>query len=131
MLFCLLWYNEGMIKEIAFVSYAIENVAEARNFYENILGLKPSSVWEGDGMLFVEYEIGHSTLAIGKGAPNFKPGTTGATVALEVDNFENTVKTLKDKGIKFAMEAYETTVCHMAIVMDPDGNQIMIHKRKG
>lgn len=119
-----------MIKEIAYVTYAVVNVPKARNFYEKILGLKPSSVWEGEGMLFVEYEIGPHTLAIGKGADNFKPGLTGATVALEVDDFDKMIKKLKKHKIKFLLKPHETSMCHMAIIKDPDGNQLMMHKRK-
>ncbi len=119
-----------MIKEIAFVTYAVVDVPKARNFYENVLGLKASSVWEGEGMAFVEYEIGPHTLAIGKGAENFKVGMTGATVALEVDDFDAMIKKLKDHKVKFILEPHETGGCHMSIVNDPDGNQIMIHKRK-
>lgn len=119
-----------MIKEIAFVCYAVKNIKKARNFYEKILDLKASSVWEGKGMGFVEYWIGPHTLALGQGSDNFKPGLTGATVALEVDNFEKTIKRLKDKKVKFKMKPYETSGCHMAIIKDPDGNQVMIHKKK-
>jgi hypothetical protein len=28
------------------------------------------------------------------------------------------------------MDTMETPVCHFAIVRDPDGNAVMIHKRK-
>lgn len=119
-----------MIKEIAFVTYAVVDVPKARDFYERVLGLKPGSLWEGEDMAFVEYEIGSQTLAIGKGAENFKPGITGATVALEVDDFDAMIKRLKDNKINFLLEPHETSMCHMAIVNDPDGNQLMVHKRK-
>jgi hypothetical protein len=29
------------------------------------------------------------------------------------------------------MEAMDTPVCRMAVVLDPDGSKVMIHKRKG
>ena len=119
-----------MIKEIAFVTYAVVDVPKARDFYENTLGLKASNIWEGEGMAFVEYEIGPHTLAIGKGAENFKVGMTGATVALEVDDFDAMIQRLKDHKVKFILDPHETGGCHMSIVNDPDGNQIMIHKRK-
>lgn len=118
------------IKEIAFVAYAVEDVKRARDFYEGILGLSPGSVFEGDGYAFIEYYMGEHTLAIGKGAPNFKPGLTGATVALEVDNFDEAIKELQEKQVNFLMKSQESGVCHMALVKDPDGNQIMIHRRK-
>ena len=117
-------------KEFSFVAYAITDVARARAFYEGILGLKPGSVWEGGDSAFIEYEVGPDTLAIGKGAPNFKAGKTGATVALEVENMETAIKELKDKKVKLLMDKYDGPVCVMLLIEDPDGNQIMIHRRK-
>jgi predicted enzyme related to lactoylglutathione lyase len=118
-------------KEFSFISYPITDVVKSRAFYEGVLGLKAASVFEGDGYAFIEYNIGPDTLAIGMGAPNFKPGKTGATVALELDgDFDAAVKELKDKKIRFLMDKYDGAVCTMIIVEDPDGNQIMIHRRK-
>jgi predicted enzyme related to lactoylglutathione lyase len=116
-------------KEFSFVAYATTDVPRSRAFYEGVLGLKPLNVWEGDTSAFIEYEIGPDTLAIGKGAENFKPGKTGATVALEVDDLDAAAKELKAKNVKFLMEPYESPVCTMLLIEDPDGNQIMIHKR--
>ena len=118
------------IKEIAFVCYAVTDVKRARNFYEKILRLVPTSVFEKDSSAFIEYEIGPSTLAIGAGAPTFSPGKNGATVAFEVDDFDRAIKELKTEKIKFMMEAYDGPVCNMALIEDPDGNRMMIHRRK-
>lgn len=118
-------------KEFSFVSYPVNDVPKARAFYEGVLGLKPTSVWEGEDSAFIEYEIGPDTLAIGKGAEHFKPGKTGGTVALEIDgDFDAALKELKDKKVKFIMEKYDGPVCTMILVEDPDGNQLMIHRRK-
>ena len=118
-------------KEFSFVAYAVTDVKKARDFYEGVLGLKATSIFEGDGYAFIEYEIGHDILAIGKGAEHFKPGKTGATVALELDgNFDSAVEELKKKKAKFLMEKYDGPVCNMILIEDPDGNQIMIHRRK-
>lgn len=120
------------IREIAFTAYAVTDGKRARAFYEGVLGLVPSSVYEGNGMLFIEYWIGkdEDVLVIGAGAPAFKPGKTGATVALEVEDFDKAVSELKAASTKFLMEPQDTGACHMALVEDPDGNQLMIHKRK-
>jgi predicted enzyme related to lactoylglutathione lyase len=40
------------------------------------------------------------------------------------------VARLKSLGVTFSMEPYDTPVCRFAFVCDPDGNKIMIHKRK-
>jgi predicted enzyme related to lactoylglutathione lyase len=116
--------------EIAFVCYAVTNLKKARDFYENSLNLKPSSVFEKEGRGFVEYEMGPHTLAIGCGSENFKPGPNGGTVALEVEDFEEAIQSLKAKNVRFLMDTFEGPVCRMAKIADPDGNNIVIHKRK-
>ncbi|MDD5318315.1 MAG: VOC family protein [Candidatus Pacebacteria bacterium] len=117
--------------EIAFVIYAVSDLKKGRDFYERVLGLTPASVWSEDGITgMIEYEMGSHTLAIGKGAPSFNPGPNGAAVALEVEDFDSAAKALKDSGVKFLVEPTETPVCHMAVFQDPDGNNLMIHKRK-
>jgi predicted enzyme related to lactoylglutathione lyase len=63
-------------------------------------------------------------------APDWKPSPGGGAVALEVENFEVAVSRLKASGTAFLNGPFETPVCHMAVVADPDGNSITIHKRK-
>ena len=118
------------INELAFTVLPVSSLSKSRQFYENILGLKASSVFEKGDMGFIEYEIGTGTLAIGCGAPLFKPSKDGGAVALEVENFEDAIASLKEKDCPFAMESHETPACRMAVVSDPDGNFLMIHKRK-
>lgn len=120
------------INEIAFSAYATTDVKRARAFYEGVLGLTPSSVFEQGDMAFIEYWIGkdEDVLVLGAGAPNFKPGKTGATVGLEVEDFGEALARLRTANVPFLMEPQETGSCHMALIEDPDGNQIMIHKRK-
>ncbi len=45
-------------------------------------------------------------------------------------DFNEAIATLKRNNVKFRMEPMETPVCHMAMVFDPDGNTLCIHKRK-
>jgi predicted enzyme related to lactoylglutathione lyase len=40
------------------------------------------------------------------------------------------IQQLKKSGAKFFLEKSETPVCWTAIVYDPDGNKVVIHKRK-
>lgn len=116
--------------EIAFVSYPVTDLKRARQFYEGVLGLKETHFFSDEKMGFVEYDIGPGTLAIGCGAPDWKPSAGGGCAALEVDDFDAAVKRLKENGCKFKLEPLETGVCHMAVVSDPDGNSLIIHKRK-
>jgi predicted enzyme related to lactoylglutathione lyase len=116
-----------MITEIAFVVIPVTDIAGARKFYEGALELKPTT--EAVGGSWIEYEIGPHTLAIGA-HPEWKPSSDGTSTALEVDDFPGTIQRLKNDGVKFSMDVTETPVCHMAIIHDPDGNKLLIHKRK-
>jgi len=116
--------------EIAFTVLPVSSLKKGRQFYEGTLGLKATSVFEKGDMGFIEYDIGPGTLAIGCGAPLFKPAKDGGAIALEVSDFEAAISSLKEKNCEFAMEVQETPVCRMAVVKDPDGNFLMIHKRK-
>jgi predicted enzyme related to lactoylglutathione lyase len=118
-----------MIQDVAFFCYPVTDIKRSREFYEGVLDLKPTQITEKPGMTWVEYNIGATTLAIGI-APGWTPSTEGGNVALEVDDFDKSISTLKAKKITFTMEPLETPVCRMAIISDPDGSRLLIHKRK-
>lgn len=118
------------ITEIAFSSYPVTNVPRARAFYEGVLGLSVTANMDmGDQGHWIEYDIGAGTLGIGR-YDGWKPTGDGCTVGLEVDDFEEAVATLKNAGVPITMGPIETPVCHMVMVSDPDGNTVIIHKRK-
>lgn len=114
--------------EIAFVAYPVTDLARARGFYENVLGLTPNAPPK-PGLPWVEYDLGPGTLAIGS-SPHWPPSRDGASAALEVENFEAAVAAVREKGAEIFIGPLETPVCHMVGVRDPDGNRIVLHKRK-
>ena len=119
------------ITEIAFSCYPVLDMARARKFYEGVLGLKATChAGEPGGMEWTEYDIANGTLSIGAGAPGWKPTAEGCSVGLEVEDFEAAIAHLRANSVKFHMEPFETPVCRMAFIHDPDGNAICIHKRK-
>jgi predicted enzyme related to lactoylglutathione lyase len=117
------------IIEIAFTGYPVTDLKRARAFYEGALGLKPAHVFGDDTTAWIEYDIGPGTLSIGNGAPDWKPSRGGGCVGLEVENFEAAMQRLKEVGVQIDRQ-FDTPVCHMALIADPDGNSLMIHKRK-
>jgi predicted enzyme related to lactoylglutathione lyase len=118
------------ITEIAFTCYPVTDMARARKFYEDVLGLKPSySVGEPGGMQWTEYDIAHGTLSLGCGAPNWQARADGCSAGLEVEDFDAAIAHLRASGVKFRMEPMPTPVCRMAMISDPDGNTLCIHKR--
>lgn len=119
------------ITEIAFIGYPVTDIERARHFYEKVLGLEVGEIaHEVEGMpgkYWIEYEIGSVTFAISN---TWDPsGESGPSVAFEVDDFDGMVTKLKEAGVTFVAERIESPVCQFALILDPDGNGITIHKR--
>jgi predicted enzyme related to lactoylglutathione lyase len=116
------------IKDIAFVGIPVKDISRARQFYEKALGLKVSD--EMMGGKWIEYFVGENTLAIANVGDQWTPSDQGISAALEVEDFDAAIRELKDQDVAFAAEPFETPCCHMAVVQDPDGNKLIIHKLK-
>lgn len=116
-----------MIKEVAFIAIAVADKEKAARFYQETLELMPARI-QMDGA-WIEYDLGEVTIGVGC-HPAWKPSTEGTTVAFEVDDFEGAVEKLKGRGVAFDIEPMETPVCWMAQFRDPDGNKLLVHKRK-
>jgi predicted enzyme related to lactoylglutathione lyase len=116
------------VQSLAFVGIPVTDMDRARGFYEGVLGLSVGEVMMGGK--WVEYDLGNNTLAIANVGPQWTPSDQGTGAALEVDDFEGAVKSLKDQAIPFVVEPFESPCCRMAIIQDPDGNNIVIHKLK-
>jgi predicted enzyme related to lactoylglutathione lyase len=116
-----------MIQSIAFFAYPVADMKRARDFYERVLGLNVETNFHDE---WIEYDVGGETFAITTMDANHKPGAKGPVVAFEVDDLEAAIAQLKAKGVRFAVENAESPVCRSAIVHDPDGNELIIHKLK-
>jgi predicted enzyme related to lactoylglutathione lyase len=116
------------INGLAFVGTPVTDMKRARSFYEDVLGLK--ILEEMMGGKWVEYSLGNNTLAIASVGSDWLPSDQAAGAALEVENFDLAIKWLKDRKVPFSTEPFESPCCRMAIIKDPDGNQIVIHKLK-
>jgi len=115
-----------MITEIAFFTSPVSDVPRARRFYEGVLGLRMTSNFQD---AWIEYDIGASTFAIAQADDQHKPALRGGAIAFEVDDFDAEVQRLRSAGVRFVVEPSPTPVCRLAIIADPDGNEIIIHKR--
>jgi len=119
------------VSEVAFFGYPVSDMKRAKDFYERVLGLKVGEIDEEipvmPGKYWVEYEVGSQTFAISNA---WEPsGQNGPSIAFEVEDFEEAMNHLKKEGVKIVAEYLETPVCRIALIEDPDGNGITIHKR--
>jgi len=113
--------------EVAFIAIAVSDKERARKFYQETLELKPTTAaMEG---AWVEYDLGPVTIGVGC-HPASKPSRDGTTVDFEVEDIDAKIAKLKERGVTFDMDKTETPVCWMAQFRDPDGNKLVVHKRK-
>jgi predicted enzyme related to lactoylglutathione lyase len=116
------------VNKIGFVGIPVTDIARARQFYEGVLGLEVLEQMMGGQ--WIEYRIGPDTLAIGNVGEQWRPSNEGTSAALEMDQFDEAITEMKNARIKFDADPFETPCCHMAVVQDPDGNKLIIHKLK-
>jgi predicted enzyme related to lactoylglutathione lyase len=115
------------VKELAFVFHPVKDLAAARKFYEQDLGLKVGvNVEFAPGQSWIEYDVAGQAVAIS----NAMPGSTSSALALEVVDLDAAHKSLKASGANISSEILEFTPCRMFQVKDPSGNEIMLHQRK-
>jgi catechol 2,3-dioxygenase-like lactoylglutathione lyase family enzyme len=114
------------VERVDFVSFFTQDIARAKRFYSETLGLEVETEGESD----MEFRAGQVTLDI------FDPSSVGqafapspAGIALRVPDVDHARAELEAKGVAFVGETVETSVCRMAFFKDPDGNSLIIHRR--
>jgi predicted enzyme related to lactoylglutathione lyase len=116
------------INNLAFIGIPVTDIKRAREFYQGVLGLAiAEEMMDGN---WIEFAVGDNTVAIANVGAQWMPSGQGTSAALEVENFEQTISELRRQGVRFAAEPFETPCCHMAVVQDPDGNKLIVHKLK-
>jgi predicted enzyme related to lactoylglutathione lyase len=116
----------NMVKGFAFTAYPVIDMQRARNFYEKDLGLKASKDYKGE---WVEYHLWNNCFAITTMTDAKPSAEAGGRIALEVQNVDDFVKELQQKGIRIKINPFSTHVCRMAVVIDPEGNALTLHQR--
>ena len=114
------------IERVDFVSFLTQDLARAKRFYTEVLGLEVETEGEHD----LELRAGQVTLDI------FDPSSIGqpfapspAGLALRVPDVGAARAELEAKGVEFDGETIVTGVCRQAWFKDPDGNALMLHRR--
>ncbi|HEU0310971.1 MAG TPA: VOC family protein [Sphingomicrobium sp.] len=118
-----------MLQKIAFTMYPVRDMPRARAFYEETLALGPGS--GGPSSPWVEFDLpGGGCLAITTVSESQPSARAGGMIAFEVDDLPATIAELKSKGVTLTAEDIDSPVCRMAVIEDPDGNAIILHKLK-
>ena len=114
------------VEQVDFVSVLTQDIARAKQFYGETLGLPI----ETEGANDLEFTLGQVTLDV------FNPSSVGqefapspAGIAIRVPDVARARAELEAKGVEFKGEIVDTGVCHFAFFEDPDGNRLMLHRR--
>jgi catechol 2,3-dioxygenase-like lactoylglutathione lyase family enzyme len=102
-----------------------QDTERSRRFYVETLGLRP------DERSRNEFWVGDTCFAIwepGRFGMEFQPQPNGIAL-LRVEDVAAARQELEAKGVEFVGETVDTGVCHMASFRDPDGNELVLHRR--
>lgn len=127
------FYVPQMIKKIAFVVYpAVKNFKRTREFYTSTLGLKEGACIEdkhnGVPYVWLEYDLPQGGCLALSDLECAIPKGNATNVAFEVDDIEAILRSLPGEAKK--QEVFSTPVCEMAVISDPEGNTITLHRLK-
>jgi catechol 2,3-dioxygenase-like lactoylglutathione lyase family enzyme len=114
-----------VVRSLDFVGIPSQDAERSRTFYIETLGLQP------DEHARFEFWVGETCFGI------WEPARVGmefqaqknAHPALHVEDVAAARKELEAKGVEFVGEILDTGVCQMAFFTDPDGNDLMLHRR--
>lgn len=116
-----------MFKKVAFTMYPVKDSARARQFYETTLGLTRGSAAASG--TWTEYDLpGGGCVALFKSDDIQPSASAGGSVALEVEDLDALIARLKSQGVEFKADNIVSPVCRMAIIVDSEGNSIILHQ---
>ena len=118
------------VTEIPFVAYPATDLERSKDFFERIIGLQCTMdhpVSE-DGKRWIEFDVGHSAIAISNIIPPSQGSGVGA--ALEVEDLDFALEKLRSEGVEIKTDIMESPGCRFFIIGDPDGNDFTIHQHK-
>jgi catechol 2,3-dioxygenase-like lactoylglutathione lyase family enzyme len=116
-----------IVEHVDFWAVPVTDMERSKTFYGETLGLEQT----GDGG-FPEYRLGDNgflyLLSLESIGSAFR-APHDAGFAMRVPDVHEARRELELKGIEFNGDVLDTGVCHMAFFADPDGNQLVLHRR--
>ena len=113
------------VKGIAFTMYPVANMQRAVTFYHDVLGLPMGELSSEN---WTEFDLAGGTFGVGTFEQLGVPGTA-QSLAIEVADLTEFRSMLTARGIT-SNEPFETPVCFISGIADPDGNKIVLHQQK-
>jgi catechol 2,3-dioxygenase-like lactoylglutathione lyase family enzyme len=116
-----------IVERTDFVSVPVTDLERSTAWYRDTLGVPQT----GEGA-WPEFQLGENVFLYLMDPSNIGQEFRGphtSPIALRVADVEEARRELESRGIEFNGETFDTGVCHMAFFTDPDGNEVMLHRR--
>ncbi len=114
---------------IDYVLFVVSDMHNAIQFYRDVLGLSFERLILED--TWAEFDLNPGSLVLNGPGEGFTDGVPGyGCVALAANSVEAAVDDLERKGGSVWWPLEGTPVCRLAIVKDPDGNRVILHRSK-
>jgi len=112
-----------VLQDVAQIAFTVKNLAEAKTFYRDVLGLK--FLFDAGTMAF--FQCGSVRVMIGEGEQN--ASKSGPIVYFRVADVDAVAHLLKSRGVEFAQEPHlvarmRTHDLWLAFVRDTSGNTL-------
>lgn len=118
------------LEKVAFTMYPVKDVARARDFYENKLGLEVGSHGNHGDKWWIEYDLpGGGCFALNNFTQEEPSTRAGGTVAFEVADLDALITDLAAKGVTFQSDVVHGPACRMIVCLDSEGNSLLLHQR--
>ena len=113
------------VRAIDFVVVNVSDMERSKAFYRDTLGME-FPIWEDTANW---HEFDSPPVAMALRVDKHSPGMNAA-IALAVDDVAASVDELRAKGVTVLSDTREHGTCFTAMIQDPDGNLLLLHKRK-
>jgi catechol 2,3-dioxygenase-like lactoylglutathione lyase family enzyme len=117
-----------LVERTDFITVPVTDMERAKQFYGGTLGLPLVSEPQG----WPEFQLGENLSVYLMDPTNIGQEFRAphqAHIALRVADVAEARAELEAKGVEFEGDIFDSGVCHMAFFKDPDGNQLMLHRR--
>ncbi|MGQ0532307.1 MAG: VOC family protein [Caulobacteraceae bacterium] len=118
-----------MLKKVAFTMYPVKDVARARDFYENKLGLKVGMNGNFGDKWWIEYDLpGGGCFALENFGEAEPSANSGGTIAFEVEDLDKLIADLKAQNVVLKGDLVHGPNCRMQVCLDTEGNAVLLHQ---
>ncbi len=115
------------VRAIDFIMFNSHDLVRTRTFYQKLFGFSRGEEWHKG---WSEFDTEPVSFCINGASSEDEKWMGNAVIGFAVDDIHAAFAACVKRGVVVLREPFETRVCWMAFIEDPDRNQICLHQRK-